>query len=153
MTPVTPAILSVHSGADTGGLSIGMKRAFDRCSNWPFRSLIRSSNYIRYPADAAWAQVRPLTVQADVLHLHNNLRTLAHLPAGGRGKGLVLYHHGSQFRAEPKRLLAAARRAGAVQLASTLDIWSLAPDELDLDSGRLRHRRAAVLAPPALPAA
>lgn len=123
-------VLSVNAGADTGGLSIGMKRAFDQHSTVPFRSLIRSSNYIRYPMDAAWSRMRELVAEADVLHLHNSFRTLSLLPGRGRGKGLVLYNHGSMFRRNPEPILHEARQRRAVMLASCLDIWSLAPDEM-----------------------
>lgn len=128
---MTLRVLSVNAGADTGGLSIGMKRAFDQHSPLPFRSLIRTSNYIRYPMDAEWRDLPALVAEADVLHLHNNLRTLPLLPNKGRGKGLVIYHHGSQFRRRPALSLLEANRKGAVQLASCLDIWSMAPDQLE----------------------
>lgn len=125
-------ILSVNAGADTGGQSIRMKRAFDRCSIWPFRSLIRSSNYIRYPMDARWhpKTMRDLAAVADVLHLHSSFRTLGMLP-GALGKGLVVHHHGSQFRRAPTPHLREARQRRAVALVATLDLWVMAPKETE----------------------
>lgn len=148
------SVLSVNSGADTGGLSILMKRAFDRCSTWPFRSLIRSSNYIRYPTDAPWNPrvMRELVAEADVLHLHNSFRTLGMLPGRGEGKGLVIYHHGSQFRKAPAPQLREAEHRRAVALVSTLDLWAMAPKDTEwvpvaynlewLQQQRCEHYRA-----------
>jgi hypothetical protein len=119
--------------SDLGGDGIRTKHAFARYApGWTYNVAVRNRNYIDYPVDAAWDRVRPLVGQADVIHARNSFKA-ARL-AGAVGMPLVIHHHGTRLRSNPGVILAEQRAAGgrgAVGLAATLDLWLLAPDELE----------------------
>jgi hypothetical protein len=125
-------ILSLPLGADTGGVSAAIGRAFRGVSGWQFRAMIASRNYIDYPVDLAWSRqaVEEWWTWADLIHLHHNLshfRRLKHFPR----RPLVLQFHGTGFREKPRPHLAAMRRHKALGLVSTLDLWLLSPRDLE----------------------
>jgi hypothetical protein len=71
---------------------------------------------------------------ADVIHLHHNLVALSLLPRKGiriKPKPLVVHYHGTGFRESPDEHLAQMRENGAIGLVSTLDLWLMAPRELE----------------------
>lgn len=123
-------VLSVNAGQDLAGIGIRLKQAFDRhAPDWSFHSVARSQTYLDYPTDRPWDDARELWDAADVVHLHNNFRTAAILEQGR--KPAVIHHHGTYFRDNRVALLRESRRRGAIGIASTLDLYLLAPDQLE----------------------
>ena len=129
-----PLVFSVVAGADTGGQSIRMAQAFRRHGgDWQLRSATRSSNYIGYPIDLPYRTklVEEFWQKADIVHLHNNFRTAVLYERRLGKRPTVLHHHGTVFRTNPGPLLQESRRRGTVGITSTLDLWLIAPDELE----------------------
>jgi hypothetical protein len=99
------------------------------------RSAHRSAHmYQSMPADIVWDRrteglVRQLALDADILHLNNSWRPWQRLRLGIR-KPLLLHHHGSLFRQDPKGMLQQARNLRATQAVSTVDLMYAAPDLL-----------------------
>ena len=109
------------TGADTAGVGIGIKRAFDAYGrDITVRSMVASTNYIEYPADIPWSKLalQQEWDRADVVHIHNSLH--AHHWYDDAGKPTVLMHHGlgETFSA----LVEEARELGIVQIGSTIDL-------------------------------
>ena len=128
------SILSVNAGADTAGQGVRMAQGFARhAPDWSYRSIARSPNYIAYPIDLPWDNrvVQQLWSDADVVHLHNNFRTAEIVEQRRGDKPAVIHHHGTMFRSNPSPLLAETRRRGARGIVSTLDLYLVAPDELE----------------------
>lgn len=128
------SVLSVNAGADTAGQGIRMKQGFDRhAPGWSFHSVARTDTYIAYPIDEPWngRRVADLWAGADVVHLHNNFRTAEILEQRRGDKPSVLHHHGTMFRSNPSPLLREQRRRGTVGIVSTLDLYLIAPDDLE----------------------
>lgn len=119
--------------SDLGGDGIRTKRAFDRhAPGWTYNVAVRNRNYIDYPTDIDFGRVGPLVDVADVIHARNSFKATRLAKAVGRP--LVIHHHGTRLRNNPGMILAEQRAAGgrgAVGLAATLDLWLLAPDELE----------------------
>lgn len=122
-------VLSVNAGQDLAGTGIRLKRAFDRHSDWTFNSIARSETYLKYPTDRPWSDARSLWDRSDVVHLHNNFRTAELLETGP--KPSVIHHHGTFFRQNTEAMLADQRRRRSVGLAATLDLYLMAPDDLE----------------------
>lgn len=115
---------------DLGGDGIRTKQAFDRrAPGWTYNAVVRNRNYIRYPVDRPFREAAVLAQQADVIHARNSFRSAR--MAGALDKPLVITHHGTRFRNRPADVLAEQRAHGAIGLAATLDLWLLAPDELE----------------------
>lgn len=113
---------------DLGGDGIRTKWAFDRhAPGWVYRQAVRKTNYLGYPTDAAFADA--CAFDAEVVHARNSFR--AARMAGCSGKPKVIHHHGTRLRNNPPRILAEQKQAGALGLAATLDLWLLAPDDLE----------------------
>lgn len=99
------------------------------------RSAHRSAHmYQSMPSDIEWthanqAQIKELAESADIVHLNNSWRPLQKLRMKVR-KPLLLHHHGSLFRSDPKGMLFRARQIGAVQAVSTVDLMRMAPELL-----------------------
>ena len=99
------------------------------------RSAHRSTHiYQQMPADILWnrsthSMVRELATEADLIHLNNSWRPWQQLHIGIR-KPMLLHHHGSLFRSDPKGMLRQAERMGAVQCVSTIDLQRMAPERL-----------------------
>lgn len=132
MTPLS--VLSVNAGADTAGQGIRMKQGFNRhAPDWSFHSIARTDTYIAYPIDLPWSkrEVERLWDEADVVHLHNNFRTASILERRRGDKPAVIHHHGTMFRASRNELLKETRSRGAIGIVSTLDLYLMAPDELE----------------------
>lgn len=146
-------VLSIHAGADTGGCSWGLAGAFERATG-PIRldSVIRTENYLRYPAHRDWSQAGDLWDAADVVHLHNTMRTRELMTNrwGHKPKPFVLHHHGTHYRENHERLNRELRRLGragqARTVVATLDLlqqgpgipWAPAAHDLEALS---KHRR------------
>ena len=124
-------VFSLSLGQDTGGQAIRLKEAWDRHApdGDGFRAMASTVTYIDYPRDLPYhARTAQLYYsEADVAHLHNRLD--AHdMFDQGTGKPVLLHHHGSVFRGDHEAIANAARRAGAVQMVSTIDLEVLEPD-------------------------
>jgi hypothetical protein len=116
--------------SDLGGDGIRTKRAFDRhAPGWTYNVAVRNRNYINYPVDVDFERVVPLVDRADVIHARNSFK--ATRLAGAVGKPLVIHHHGTRLRSNPNDVLAEQRAHRAIGLAATLDLWLLAPEELE----------------------
>lgn len=113
-------VLSIHQGADTGGSGWNLKRAFDEHStSITFRSCAKKTNYIKYEHDLDWSQARTEWRRANVVHLHNTLRTMRLM---GGAKPFVLHHHGTHFRTNSETLNRDVTAAGGRGIVSTLDL-------------------------------
>lgn len=124
------AVLSINAGQDLAGIGIRLKQAFDRhAPDWSFHSVVMSQTYLDYPIDRPWGDARDLWDLADIVHLHNNFRTAEILETGR--KPSVIHHHGTFFRQNVRTLLRQSRKRHAVGIASTLDLYLVAPDELE----------------------
>jgi glycosyltransferase involved in cell wall biosynthesis len=130
-------VLSLNMGADTGGVSWALRRAFENVPGWDLRSLVSMPNYIAYPMDLAWTNpnIEQWWNWADVIHLHNGTIAAERLHGGWKGWRLrhrpyVVQHHGTIFREQPEPHLSEARRYNAVVVVSTLDLEFIAPDEV-----------------------
>lgn len=123
-------VFIIANGQDTGGQSIRLVEAFHRRSaEWEARSMVASNTFIDYPTDLGWDpdELERRYAAADIIHGHNG--THAHdLYDRGRGRPLLVHWHGTTFRKHHAPLAARARRAGAVQVAATVDLEALERD-------------------------
>lgn len=123
------------STRDTGGTGRNAAIAFNRYApGWTYHAVKRnerptSANWLDYPVHTSWAEARALAKEADVFHVNNTLKAARLL--GVLHRPLVWHHHGTMFRTHTQRFLEVQRDLKAVGLASTLDLWLLAPDELE----------------------
>ncbi|MCA1570821.1 MAG: hypothetical protein LC798_10990 [Chloroflexi bacterium] len=118
-------------GADPAGISAGIARAFRNDPDWSVRSLVSMLNYIQYPVDLAWERKKLAEHWgwADVVHLHHNFLSADRMGRVNR-KPFVVEFHGSRFREEPSVHLRELQDHKAIGLASTLDLYLIAPDLL-----------------------
>ena len=120
-------ILNVSRGADTGGVGILIKQAFDRHSGSDYRTVCSKTNYIGYPTDLPARALDAWWRKSDVIHLNQIFR-----PAAGRPtKPMVIHHHGTIFRRNAANLIGEQRQRKAEGIAATLDLWLTAPDDLE----------------------
>jgi hypothetical protein len=119
-------VLSLHAGADTGGLSWALSQAFRNHPDIDLRSAVKQTNYIQYDHDLPWDHVQGFGQYAHVIHLHNTFRTA--LLTGLAGKPKVLHHHGTHYRDNADRLNAEVQAAEAVAVVSTLDLLDYGPN-------------------------
>lgn len=128
--PYPIRVLNLSAGGDTGGQGIRTKRAFDRHSAFPYRSVVASVR-LGYPTDLLVGRnidrrgVEGLWEKADVIHVRTHLRPWSRLHRA-RPRPVVLHHHGTMFRADPIELDRQADAIGAVQIVSTIDLLGLA---------------------------
>ena len=117
---------------DTGGQGIRIKRAFDKHSDWEVRSMAPGT-WINYPADLPWRKrtAEELYQVSDVIHVRNDFRLYDRLAEKYGPKPVVIHYHGSKFRGDPHRFLREQRARGAIGIVSTLDLYLIAPDELE----------------------
>lgn len=118
--------------ADPGGVVARFKEAADKTEGLRIRSVSRVTAYMQFPRDIAWTKpnlplIRELADSADVIHLNNSDVAARRLRLR---KPMLLHHHGSLFRSNPKRLLDIARQLRMTQCVSTLDLTRPAPDLL-----------------------
>lgn len=117
-------VLILCPGSDLAGVGIGIKRAFDQYSDWEVRQIRRVPWHYGYPHDAEWKDRKSYIEWADVVHVMEQPEFIPSKPA-------VLHHHGDYLRRNRDRVLAEQRSRGALGIASTLDLYLLAPDELE----------------------
>ena len=126
-------ILNLSLGQDTGGQQGRLQEA------WPkhhpddeYLSLTSTKTF--YPIKHRLNVPQMLKVHipnAEVLHLNNDLRYLQRFRTLDHSKkAKVIHHHGTMFRTRPDYHLAALKEYGAVGIASTVDLWAIAPDQL-----------------------
>lgn len=134
---VRPYVLSIHAGADTGGVSCGMANAFQNDPTIHLRSAVLNQNYIKYPYDLQlgarfYPDVFDHWQAADVVHIHNNRRTYDHLvnKCAQPHRPFVMYHHGTEYREyiDERNAEVANHPAGARAVVSTIDMLGLGPD-------------------------
>jgi glycosyltransferase involved in cell wall biosynthesis len=128
-------ILSIHAGSDPAGISFGISRAFRRLGHdWNVRSIIRKPNYIAYPRDLEWtgANIRREWRAAAAIHLHHNFATADHVVRGALAhKPYIVHYHGTPFRNDPQSHVNELRRRTALGVVSTLDLYLLAPADVE----------------------
>ena len=115
-------VLNYSYGADVGGQAIRIKQAFDKHSDFYYRTATGKTNYLKYPTDLHIRNCKPETF--DVLHVNRKYRGLPLMPS-------VVHYHGTKFRNQPTAHLAEQRKRRAVGLVATLDLWLLAPDKTE----------------------
>lgn len=119
-------VLSVNAGADTGGVSWGLYRAFEGDPVIELRSAILNQNYIRYPHDLPYKypDIYPVWCASDVVHLHNTQATLDVFTRKGKQpfRPYVLHHHGNKYRKGHEALNARVAADGARAVVSTVDM-------------------------------
>lgn len=110
--------------------------AAEKFGNIAIRSAHRSTHiYQSMPHDIMWTassheMVRRLAMEADILHLNNSWRPLQRLRLKRDAPPMLLHHHGSLFRSDPRGMLDWAYRNRALQAVSTIDLQHAAPDVL-----------------------
>ena len=129
-------VLSIQKGSDTGGQGIRIKRAFDNhAPGWTYRTMTAPgvSDYIAYPQDMRWSSkaIKDMWPELDVVHLHNNFATYDFVQRRLKAKPAVIHYHGTQFRQNSEHFLAQQRERKTPALVSTLDLYLIAPDELE----------------------
>lgn len=140
-------------GSDPAGISSGIARAFRNDPEWAVRSLVSKTNFIEYVPDLPWEH-RTLHKHwdwADVVHLHHNFIGAERMVRGFgrkrvRHKPYVVEFHGTQFRENSGIHLQEMRRYGAVGVVSTLDLYLIAPNDVEwlpgpIDVDRLAEMR------------
>lgn len=126
--------LILSHGQDMAGIGARFVKAAGRhFAPLRIRSVHVTDTYLKYPSDIRWtgngAAVQRLYNAADVVHLNNSMYGYIRHDRGQR-KPILLHHHGSMFRHDPRRHLETARRHQAEQAVSTLDLTRMAPDLL-----------------------
>ena len=115
--------------ADTGGNGHRTAEAFRRLTDWTYHSTARHRNYLAYPVDLRWDEAIRWWRRADVVHLRDGFQAQAMLHAPDRPA--VIHHHGTQFRLHRDELLREQARRGAIGLAATLDLFLMAPSDVE----------------------
>lgn len=115
---------------DTGGQGVRIVEAF-RDSGWEVRSMVKDGMYMDYPPDLPYRRrtADEFYQWADVIHVRNHFTDYDRMAAAFGPKPVVFHAHGTKFRGDPARWVREARKRKAVILASTLDLWLLAPED------------------------
>lgn len=122
-------VLSYSPYDDTGGTGYLMASAFNAVAPWvTYNAVCGAPSYLQYPPHTPWdwTNIRRMWRQADVVHLHDGFHQTQGLPR----RPHVVTWHGTGFREQSDTCLALQRAKGAVGLVSTLDLWLLAPDDV-----------------------
>ena len=132
-------VLSITMGSATGGVPVHIAEAFRNDPEWNVRALVSMQNYIDYPRDLEWTRENIIRYweAADVVHLHHGFATADRLVKGryaGRRlphKPYVVEYHGTAFRTQPQACVYDFQRRGALACVSTLDLYLLAPNDVE----------------------
>lgn len=118
---------------DTGGQGIRLVEAFRRHTDWDVRSMARTAQYMAYGTDLPYRKrvLDEMYPKCDVIHVRNHFGDYDWLAAKHGPKPVLIHYHGSRFRSDPQNHLAQQRTRNAVGVVSTLDLWLIAPDELE----------------------
>lgn len=123
-------VLNASHLADTGGNGHRTAAAFRKLApDVEYRFTARQTNWLDYPPDLPWSEAREAWIAADVVHVRDGFHAQAMLDAPDRPT--VIHHHGTQFRLHAAELLREQVRRRAIGLAATLDLWLMAPDDLE----------------------
>lgn len=123
-------VLGVSAAYDAAGDGWRTKLAFDhRGAGWRYRWIVRRQLRYGYPTDLDWAVLRAEWRRADVTHVA--LGFVDEAAFGVARKPTVIHHHGTAFRLHRDRLLAEQHARHALGLVSTLDLYLLAPDDVE----------------------
>lgn len=126
-------VLIIAWAWDTGGQGGRIAQAFAEEQGWNVRSMAKSNAYMAYPVDLPYRR-RSLEEQyqaCDVIHVRNHFGDYDRLAKLYGPKPVVIHYHGSKFRGDPNRHIVEQRKRGAIGVVSTLDLWLLAPDDLE----------------------
>lgn len=96
------------------------------------RVIVKSNHPFGYADAERWQMpdadnVHEAYAWADTIVLHNDA-TLLNQFGNGAGKRLVVHHHGTKLRTEPRRRWGEAAAIGATQIVSTVDLLLSVPD-------------------------
>jgi hypothetical protein len=119
---------------DTGGQGIRIVEAFRKHSpDWDVRSMAKTASYMNYGVDLPFRKrvLEDLYPKCDVIHVRNSFEEYDRLAKLFGPKPVVIHYHGSRFRGDPERHIAQQRERGAIGIVSTLDLYLLAPDDLE----------------------
>lgn len=111
---------------DIGGVGFRSARALNRHQpDWQVNAYQGAPSYLQFPHHSAWhwPTIAQQWLEADVRHSHDHRAEIAAVPAN------VVTFHGTGFRENPSGLLQHAGDARV--LVSTLDLWLLAPDDVE----------------------
>jgi hypothetical protein len=120
---------------DPAGVIGRFQIAAEKYGSLRIRSVHRADHiYQQMPPDIRWTrnnerEIRQLAEEADLIHLNNSTVAARRLRIR-RNKPMVLHHHGSLFRNDPKYGLGEGRNYQALQLVSTVDLMRYAPEHL-----------------------
>ena len=118
---------------DTGGQGVRIVEAFRRHTDWDVRSMARTSSYMNYATDLPYRKrvLDEIYPTCDVIHVRNHFADYDRLAKAFGPKPVLIHYHGTRFRSDPHRHLAQQRERKAIGVVSTLDLWLIAPDELE----------------------
>lgn len=123
-------LLSYSPYDDTGMLGYNLAAMWDECRpNDTYRAVCGAPSYLNFPQHDPWDwdNILHWWDEADAIHLHDGFHQI---PRNRRG--FVVTWHGTGFRESSEVLLKQQRRhRGCVGTVSTLDLWLLAPDEVE----------------------
>jgi hypothetical protein len=140
-------LVILNAGPDTAGCSIGLKRAFDKYTDWETRAICRKTVWLGYTPDIVWpknatpeqtAEVMDIVRAADVLHVMDYEYALAPFRDLLSDKTIVVHHLGTHFRRDPAGVSANAAAYGVIQVTDSIDLMlfpniSWLPVTTDLD--------------------
>ena len=122
-------ILNCSHLADTGGNGWRTAQAFRKLTGWTYHFAAKHRNYLAYPTDLRWDEAIRWWRRADVVHLRDGFQAQDIL--GAPDRPTVIHHHGTQFRLHRDALLREQSRRGAIGLAATLDLYLMAPSDVE----------------------
>ena len=124
-------ILAPHM--DTGGQGARIVELFAPEDGWDVRSMAKDRAYMAYPVDLPFRRsvLEEMYQKADVVHTRNDFTLYDPCAAKFGPKPVVIHYHGTKFRGNPAYYIREQRKRNAIGLVSTLDLWLLAPEELE----------------------
>lgn len=127
-------LVILNADADTAGVGIALKRAFDKYAvGWETRAVCRARNYLDYPVDILWPyrergriarRVGALVSAADVVHVMDSEAALDPFVGRLKGKTVVVQYLGTHYRRNRRRAERRARLFGAIQVTNSIDLIS-----------------------------
>ncbi|MEO8247205.1 MAG: hypothetical protein ABI622_08835 [Chloroflexota bacterium] len=124
-------VLGISALYDAAGDAYRTKLAFDRCApGWTYRATHRRDTHYGFGTDLPWAGAIDAWRAADVIHeaLGFMASPLLHVPPPRK---VVVHHHGTIFRRDRDLLLREQRARRARGLVSTLDLYLMAPSDVE----------------------
>lgn len=117
---------------DTGGQGSRIVEMF-RSTDWDVRSMAKDHAYMAYPVDLPYRKhlLEELYQAADVIHVRNDFSMYDPCAAKFGPKPVIIHYHGTKFRGNSEHYIREQRKRNAIGVVSTLDLWLLAPDQLE----------------------